>query len=298
MGPGCDVIATASWDATVKLYDLQNDQVVRTLGDVEALDEGKMGGLYAVAFAKTAPEYLGCTSADKSIYLWNCQTGKLNCKLLGHNDEVNGIDFHESQTVMASASDDGKCIIWDFQEGITLRQLDKHTKAVYGCVFLGVENQYWLATCCFDQKTRIFDMRDKMIVAMLQRHNDDVIGIDYSAARGLLATGSDDGCIGIWDSKTWKLQQLINTREAPGILDNEVKRIAFSPGGDLLAAACSSQNVLVYDITQPTAKVVARLDGHGDCVFDIAWGTDPQTGAKTLVSASHDHTCQYWRQVG
>merc|ERR1719436_1804198 len=209
MGWQNDMIATASWDATVKLYDLKSEEVVTTLGDVEALDEGKMGGLYAVAFAKTMPEYLACASADKSIYLWNCQTGKLNAKLLGHNDEVNGIDFHSSQTVMASASDDCKCIIWDFQEGITLRQLDKHTKAVYGCVFLGQENQYLLSTCCFDQKTRLFDMRDKMIVAMLQRHSDDVIGIDYCSPKQLLATGSDDGCIGIWDTRTWKLQQMI-----------------------------------------------------------------------------------------
>ena len=61
--------------------------------------------------------------------------------------EVNGIDFHVSQQVMCSASDDMKVIIWDFQEGITLRTLDKHTKAVYGCIFLGQENQFLLATC-------------------------------------------------------------------------------------------------------------------------------------------------------
>jgi len=39
----------------------------------------------------------------------------------GHSDEVNSIDFHCSQQVMCTASDDSKCIIWDFQEGIVLR---------------------------------------------------------------------------------------------------------------------------------------------------------------------------------
>jgi WD40 repeat protein len=296
ISPGSDVIATASWDATVKLYDIKCQEVVATLGDVEALEEGKMGGLYAVAFAKTMPEYLGCTSADKSIYLWNYQTGKLIARLLGHNDEVNGLDFHSSQSVMASASDDHKCIIWDFHEGITLRQLDRHTKEVYGCVFLGNENQYLLATCCFDKKVRIFDMRDKMITACLNRQNDDIIGIDFSACKRLLATGSDDGTIGLWDVGGWKLQELINTRDA-GIPDNEVKRVAFSQDGAFLAAACSSQQVLVYDLQGPSAQLVAKLDGHQDCCFDCAWGTDPVRGDRILVSASHDHTCQYWRMM-
>jgi WD40 repeat protein len=169
MAPTGDMVATASWDSTCKLYSFNTDSVVCTLGDCETGEEGKMGGLYCVAFAKTVGDIIGCTSADKSVYLWNYQTGRLSAKLLGHTDEVNGLDFHSSQTVMCSASDDGKAIIWDFQEGITLRQLDKHTKAVYGCAFLGAENQYLVATCCFDQKTRVFDMRDKSIAAMLQR---------------------------------------------------------------------------------------------------------------------------------
>lgn len=300
VSPENDVIATASWDTTCKLYHLNNEEVVATMGNSDPADvggEGKMGGLYAVSWAKTTPDIIGCASADKAVYLWNCRTGKQTAKLLSHSDEVNGIDFHSTQTVMATASDDCKAIIWDYQECITLRQLDKHTKAVYGCKFLGAENQYLLATCCFDQKTRIFDMRDKMIVAMLNRHCDDVIGIDFSAGKNLIATGSDDGNIAIWDIRTWKMQQCINTREDPGIEDNEVKRVSFSLDGGYLAAGCSSQQVLVYDLNQPSAKVVSRLTGHEDCVFDVSWGVCPQTGAKILVSASHDNTCQYWRET-
>merc|ERR1712182_76261 len=102
-------------------------------------------------------------------------------------DEVNGLDFHVSQQVMATASDDCKAIIWDFQEGITMRTLDKHPKQVYGVSFLGHENQYLLATCCFDQKTRVWDMRDKSVVTTLHTHSDDVIGIDYNSSKQLLA---------------------------------------------------------------------------------------------------------------
>merc|ERR1719387_3288881 len=138
------MIATASWDETSKLYNLSSGQVVRTLGDSPDTDL-RMNGLYAVAFAKTQDEVMGCASCDKSVYLWNHQTGSLRHKLTGHTGEVNGIDFHSTQQVMATASDDGTCIVWDYQEAIMLRTLDKHEKEVYGCVFLGQEMQYYLA---------------------------------------------------------------------------------------------------------------------------------------------------------
>jgi len=192
------------------------------------------------------------------VYLWNHKTGKMLRKLTGHTDEVNGIDFHTSQQVMCTASDDCKVIIWDFEEGIMLRTLDKHPKAVYGATFLGQEQQYCVATCCFDQKTRVFDMRDKQVVALLQMHTDDIIGIDYSTSKQLLATGSDDGLVAIWDTRNWKLQQKINTRDVPGLHENEVKRVAFCYDGSLLAAACSSGQVLVYDVNTCPARLVAQ----------------------------------------
>jgi len=299
MNPSSEVVATASWDATVKLYDLAKGEVIKTLGPYKGDGEENniMGGLYAVAFAKSAPHILGCTSCDKNVYLWNHTTGKLIRTLDGHTDEVNGIDFHSSQQVMSTASDDWKVRIWDFQEGITLRTLDKHTKPVYGTTFLGQENQYWVATCCFDQKTRVFDMRDKQVVALLQTHSDDVIGIDYSSDRQLLATGSDDGMIGIWCTRTWKLHRKINTKDDPEIKENEVNLVSFGPHGNMLAAACSSRRVLVYDMNELSGKYIADLTGHQDCVFDATWGEDPVSGAIMLVSASHDHTCRYWRSA-
>mmetsp|Transcript_125694 Transcript_125694/g.391407 ORF Transcript_125694/g.391407 Transcript_125694/m.391407 type:complete len:440 (-) Transcript_125694:97-1416(-) len=295
IGTSDDMLATASWDGTVKLYSLAEDRVVRTLHE----DGGhKMSGLYSVAFAKTAPEIIGCTSCDKHVYLWNHHTGSLLLKLPGHTDEINGIDFHSMQQVMCTVSDDCKAIIWDFQEGLMLRTLDKHTKAVYGATFLGGKDyQYFVATCSFDQKARVFDMRDKHVAAQLIQHTDDVIGIDYSPDTHTLATGSDDGLICLWDARMWKFRTSVNTREGPGRQENEVKRVAFSPGGGRLAAACSSGLILVYDVTADAPEQVAALDGHKECAFDVTWGHCRQSNARMLVSASHDHTCGCWREV-
>jgi len=300
--PGGDVVATASWDGTVRLYDLAKMEVVATLGDVHSGAQGqqcKMLGLYDVAFAKTADNILGCTSCDHSVYLWNYKTCGLTAKLTGHKNEVNSIDFHSSQQVMATASDDQSVIVWDFQEGIVLRTLDKHTKAVYGVTFLGQDHQYLLATACFDQMVRVWDMRDKQAIALLKLHTDDVIGIDYSGAKQLLATGSDDGRVGLFETRTWTLAHTLDTTKLE-VDDNEVKRVCFSPDGGLLAAACSTGRVLVYDVNTLGASEdplpYANLGEHADCVFGVAMGVD-RSGRKYVVSASHDHHCFYWREA-
>jgi len=297
-------IATASWDTTCKIWDLENKEVVRTLGDPTEEGSNRMGGLYAVAFAKTVDNILGCASCDKSVYLWDHKTGEFLNRLTGHSDEVNGIDFHWSQQVMATAGDDCKCIVWDFGEGIILRTLDKHLKAVYGVTFLGKGQEYLLATASFDQSIRVYDMRDKQVAGLMKFHSDDVIGIAYSDNKQIIASGSDDGKIVLWDVRTFHKLGEYNTHcaklENGPLLENEVKRVEFNPSGSLLAAACSSGKALVYDIDNTardgTGQPVAALGGHRDCVFDCSWGVDPTTGQNMLVSASHDHSLHFWKE--
>jgi len=295
IGPNSDIVATASWDASIKLYNPVAKEVFRTLGPYRD-DSGlhKMGGLYAAAFAKKHPDILACTSCDKCVYLWNHNSGEFLKKFTGHQHEVNDVDFHSFQQIMCTASDDGTAIIWDYQEGFMLRTLEQHKKEVYGATFLGQENEFCVATCCFDTKIRIFDMRDKKVVATLGQHADSVIGIDYATSKTCLATGSDDGWICIWDARTWKLQCQMDTKHLQGTDEFGVKRVAFSPDGKCLAAACSSGSVFVYDMNNYALK--ADLGGHTDCAFDVAWGACPTTKARILVSASHDHTCRYWRE--
>merc|ERR1712159_402200 len=135
-------------------------------------------------------------------------------------------------------------------------------KIAYGSTFLGAENQYCVATCSFDQKVRVFDMRDKSVVANLQEHFDDVIGIDFCENKRWLASGSDDGYVCVWDSRSWARPIFkINTRDGPAH-DNEVKRVAFNSNGTKLATGSSSNQALVYNLTEDSPTVYGILAGQ------------------------------------
>lgn len=300
--PNTKIFASASWDAKVNLMDIDSNSVVASFNQLNKPGE-VMGGLYSVAFSKAitqsiaAGDILGCTSCDQNVYLWDCKKGEHLRTLKGHTDEVNGIDFHQTQNVMCTASDDSSCVIWDYTEGIQLRTLAHPEKAVYGAAFLK-KHEYLCATACFDQKARVWDIRDKQIVATLEFHTDDVIGIACSDNEdmSLLATGSDDGKIGVWDSRTWKQVSVTDTRDVSE--NNEVKRVSWSPCGNYLAAACSSNAVLVYGKAAggSALHLVSHLKDFTDCVFDVSWGIHPDTGKLMLVAASHDKSCKCWVQ--
>jgi len=303
-----NVMASASWDGSVKIYDADKKQHVTTLSGWQGADAGVMKGLYSVAFARK-PDHshlLCCTSCDNMVYVWDYQNNQRKQTLQGHTGEVNGIDFHQMQQVIATASDDKTAILWDYGEALKLRTLTEHTAEVYDCTFLGMkdQNQYLVATTCFDKSTRIFDMRDKKMVARLEGHTDDVIGCDYNARTNCLVTGSDDGLINFWDLRksldpksmgSPPIHSINVATETGQSTSPEVKRVAFSPDGERLAVGVSSGQVVVYKYNGSVMAQHAFLSGHTDCVFDVAWGMLPN-GKRVIASASHDKSSRIWQE--
>lgn len=313
LGP-MGMLATASWDKLAHVYDLSKDDdeaLIMTLGDDEANQppDEPMGGLYCVAFSTTAPNLIACASSDTYAYLWDYASGECRHRFEGHTDEVNGVVFHPSQQVMCTSSDDGTAIIWDFVECQQLRVLGGgedveagHEKQVYGASFLGAEFEKCVATCCFDQVVRIWDMRTAEVVIALQQHTNDICGIEYSESAGKIVTGSDDGLACIWDARVASAEEeftmplfVINTREHSLANDeNEVKRVTWSLDGTRIACGTSSQYVLIYDVSGDSPMEGPALGGHTDCVFDMCWGED-SNGKEFIVDASHDTTSFVWR---
>jgi WD40 repeat protein len=68
----------------------------------------------------------------------------------------------------------------------------------------------------------------------------------------------------------------------------EVKRIAFSPGGNMLATTSGDMTVRVFNMR--TFECISTLTGHTDHVFDVCWNAE----SNMIASASHDKTWRLW----
>jgi RNA polymerase sigma factor (sigma-70 family) len=116
------------------------------------------------------------------------------------------------------------------------------------------------------------------------RHGSPVTSVAFSPDSKLLATGSWDNVIRIWDAASGRSLRDIHPQEG------WVWGVAFSPDGKLLATAGDhrGKKVRLWDVA--TGKAVRAFEGHGDQIRGLSYAPD----GKTIASASFDGTVRVW----
>jgi pimeloyl-ACP methyl ester carboxylesterase len=133
----------------------------------------------------------------------------------------------------------------------------------------------------------------------LSAHTDRVYGLDFSSDGRLLASGSWDGTIRLWDVETWQQIGLVNhdgqwqvffvpddahVASANGTIvdvasgeivqtpEGRNPHVTFSPDGAWMASAGYNAPIDIWDVK--AWQVVQTLAGHTDRVFGMAFSPD------------------------
>ncbi|KAI1115887.1 putative E3 ubiquitin ligase complex SCF subunit sconB [Nemania sp. NC0429] len=104
-------MVTGSYDASIKLWNLSSESLVRTF-------LGHAAGIRALQFDGSK---IVSGSLDETIKIWNCQTGQCLLTIPSHSGALLGLDLCGS--ILASSSTDKTIKIWNFEdkEAFTLR---------------------------------------------------------------------------------------------------------------------------------------------------------------------------------
>ena len=109
--PNGVMLASASWDQTVRLWNVNTGQLLHTL-------TGHTDEALSVAFSPDG-QTLASASWDGTIHLWNPQNGKLKRTLTEHRGGVTSVAFSPDGQTLASGSWDRTIRLWNPH---TLRQ--------------------------------------------------------------------------------------------------------------------------------------------------------------------------------
>ena len=124
--------------------------------------------------------------------------------------------------------------------------------------------------------------RNPIASQTLTAHNDSVKSIAFSRDGKMLASGSADDTIKLWNLAT---NQNIATLTGNS---STVYTVAFSPDGKMLASGSIDNTIKIWDIE--SRQNTDTLSGHSDSIWSVAFSKD----GKTLASASRDGTIKLW----
>ena len=306
-------LASSSMDSTVRLWDIQTGNCLKTLrgkeqwfwavafspdgqtvasgGDDNTIRvwnlhteecqvlEGHTAWVWAIAF-HPKENLLASGSFDNTIRLWNTLTGDCHQALNGHDDSVLTVNFYPDGETLVSASADNTIKVWDVQTGDCLNTLTGHTQEVYSTAFS--DDGQILASGSFDRTAKLWDAQTGRLLKTLKGHILGIRTLAFSPGANRLATGGDDQRLNLWDIERGEC-----LRNWHGY-SNMIWSIAISPDGKWLASCGLDKFVRLWDIH--SGQQIATLEGHRNVIETVAFSPNGQV----LASGCDDKTIKLW----
>jgi WD40 repeat protein len=270
-------LASASKDATVRIWDAQLRRVEETLtghkGSVTCVRWGGINRIYT-------------SSQDKSIKIWNSRTWKCLHTLSSHSHWVNHLAL-STDFVLRTAYHDHTGKIPDTTEAKVSRAKErfaeiatKEGRITEKMISASDDNTIFLW-----DPSAIDDNSNAAVkpIARLLGHQKQVNHVSFSPDGLYIASASFDNSVKLWNARDGKF--ITTLRGHVG----SVYQCCFSADSRLLVSASKDTTVKVWEVR--TGKLKEDLPGHKDEVFAVDWSAD----GKAVASGGKDKQVKLWR---
>ncbi|TYQ26300.1 protein kinase [Pseudanabaena sp. UWO311] len=274
LSPDGKIIASASDDGTVKLWELEGDN---TSPIKEIKDQG--GWVRAVVFLSN--RQIITAGQDKNIKIIDIATGKVVKTLSGHTNLINNLAIAPASDLLVSGSYDNTVNLWQISTGKLLRSLTGHTDKIWGLAISPDGKQ--VISASRDKTVRIWDVKTGESLKILE-HPSGVTCVLVTPDGKRVISGNSDNLIRVWDLASGKkLFELSEHKDAIGAIaiTNDGKYL-FSGGKD------SQNSIHLWNLQ--TKSPIWNLIGHTDLVTSLVITPDNLK----LISSSQDKNINIW----
>ncbi len=293
--PNGRLLATASYDRTVRLWDVKDRSRPKPLG------KPLTGHKSWVSSAVFSPDgnTLASASDDGTIRLWNVRDPRhprlLGAPLTGHGGAIYLVAFSPDGRTLASANDDHAVRLWNVKDPSrpkALGTLTGHTAAVRSVAFS--PDGQTLAAGGDNGTIRLWDMADprrpKPTGKALTGHTSTVHSVAFSPDGRTLASGGSDNNVRLWNvtdpHRAKPLGTPLTGHTGP------VWSVAFNPDGSMLAAASADSTASLWNVSDPAhpAQVGEPLTGSSGEMYALGFSPD----GRSLATGSGDNKVRLW----
>jgi WD40 repeat protein len=250
------------------------------------------------------------------VTLWDMtfsDTPKPALNFTGPTSRILALAFSPDGQHLYGAGDDMKIFVWDRQKCCAPVAGWDVKEKVRALAIVNLNGNTYIATGA-GTRVNFWDTQNGRLnnALSLQLQTTDssvrILSLATAPNNDLLAAGSDDGNVTVWDLATHSLKYPPLCSDEDDSVDaavlchqsgfgtTDIRGIAFSPDGKWLAAGSSDQHAWLWDVE--TGTLLARtpdkiLGGHLNTVSSVAFDPTDQTG-RTLATASWDNTLRLW----
>ena len=225
--------------------------------------------------------------------------------LEGHEgDIIPAIAFSRDEKTLASGSSDGTILLWDLPSGCLRQTLDSQNGPIqinslvfqpnnHQCLVSGHKDgtvQQWDLTQPIPRPRELY--RHEGYPIPESNHQPEVWALSFNRDGNILASGSHDCTIRLWDFDNHELISILTEHK------NFVWSIAFHRDGNTFASGSRDENVFLWDLNQldamPQCLSVPKEEGthqpYAHEVFSLAFSSD----GTMLAAGYRDHFVRLW----
>jgi COMPASS component SWD3 len=210
---GAALVASASADGTVKIWDLKQEHALVGL-------DSNNNNQNSNTSKRSMNAYATC---------------------LGHSRGINEVCWNPISPLLATASDDKTVRVWDAVTSEALVELRGHNSFVFAVD----QHNSLIVTGSFDETVKLWDIRSGDCFSTLPAHSDPVTAVSFNRDGTCVCSASHDGLIRIWDVATGECLKTIYAAGNP-----PVSACKYAPNGKYLLAGTLDSALRLWPVTQ------------------------------------------------
>jgi WD40 repeat protein/serine/threonine protein kinase len=263
--PNSKRLVAASYDRRVNIWDMADGHLLRTYWEHRA----------AVLHATFTPDGRWVVSSDTggNVHVWEAHSGRFIRGFRGHSGPVCCVAFSPDGRRLATAANDQAIRVWDFtreQESIRVVPLEAASNVVFSPdgKLLAASGYLHSSGSPRIKAVRVWPVGHWSEPQFWEGHTDWVTCVAFSPDSKLLASGSNDQSVRLWDVATGKTVQTLG-HARPGDNSGRVTAVSFSPDGHCLVSAGLDGMVKRWDAA--SGRLLEPVLRHPSPVQDVVY---------------------------
>lgn len=217
--------------------------------------------------------------ADKSIKIWEIETGKCKNILKGHSEGTTQIEISHDGHFAVTIGRHSEIMVWDLITGECVAKLEGHVREVNS---IALTCTGYLVSGSLDKTLRIWDIGALSCKKILRGHTDKINCVKVTPDGRFAISGGEDSKIGIWE-----IEQGICLNFIEGHTEG-ITCLEISPDGKWAISGSWDQRLRIFEIE--TGECTHVLEGHTGTLNCIAVSKD----SKMVISGSEDKSVRVW----